>query len=809
MSPYRGSVEGVLAAVEILSQTPFSWFGTRLQEMSPQTEAAMDPGAKRAYLVYQLQQRLYRDFYCQGRARPLLQIPQPPVLFRYSTFVKALSEANRGGGSLEPGWVVVGTHGASIILERGGLRLWCAPKDVYTAHDRAIAPGTQVGVLMPKENLRLSPGFYMALGNAEFPIPGAEQMIRYYWNLTAEGAATLTELLTDAFNREQVPFRLKVISNRNGYTRCDAGVLYIPLPFYEQTREVIERCYQRVSFMLKQSTSAFSKALAPGLSLAEDPSDGKSSFGMNRCLVLAEAIVHAAEKGLTTSAERLESVVADFANAGVDINAPFLNRGSLDRYQPLNGGEFQDRVTPAGTPRFPSKPSALDGLDCQGRLAPAVCRQVAAAIGRTIERDAIWQGDRCNWIGAFPDEDGYGGVAITYKSLGPDLYGGTSGVGMFLAELAAVTGELSIRRTALGALRHAASCAQAHLSPPDFGLYAGRLGVALALAYASPLIADADLAERARSLALSEEMDETGGFDLMSGHAGAIVGLLTLKERFGDVRFLDRAAAHGDALLAAGEASRGGLTWTARSMRSIGGLAGYSHGAAGAAVALLELASATSEPRYRDAAISAFAYERALYDPGARNWPDLRDTASRPAGSPPIFVTFWCHGAPGIALSRIRALELGESGVLREEAVIALETTADWTDAMMRPGRDYCLCHGLTGNAEILREGSGILGNRGSELAAQAARSGIDNYFARGLPWPSGVHGDPTPSLFLGDAGIGRFYLRLAEPALPSVLLIRPSRFLRPLFLTRLGATEGIPTTGNGRCLDGPAIPPR
>ena len=69
---------------------------------------------------------------------------------------------------------------------------------------------------------------------------------------------------------------------------------------------------------------------------------------------------------------------------------------------------------------------------------------------------------------------------------------------------------------------------------------------------------------------------------------------------------------------------------------------------------MLELATATGDKRYREAADAALAYERAVYDPAARNWPDLRNAATS-AGGQAMFATFWCHGAPGGALARLRS----------------------------------------------------------------------------------------------------------------------------------------------------------
>jgi lantibiotic modifying enzyme len=163
------------------------------------------------------------------------------------------------------------------------------------------------------------------------------------------------------------------------------------------------------------------------------------------------------------------------------------------------------------------------------------------------------------------------------------------------------------------------------------------------------------------------------------------------------------------------------------------------------------------------------------------NWPDLRELPGRPAAAAPSFATFWCHGAPGIALSRLRAIELGTDGV-EDDARAALGTTAAWVEAGLEVDElSFSACHGLAGNAEIVLEGAVLNGAGARELATCVADSGIQRYAARGLPWPSGAHGGANPSLFLGSAGVGRFLLRLARPELPSLLLPRPEAFAAPL----------------------------
>ncbi len=178
----------------------------------------------------------------------------------------------------------------------------------------------------------------MALGDAEFP-PDASQaagVVRCYWSLRSEGAATLVERLTGALNEAGVAFRLKVIADPEGYRRCDAGVLYTLAPQFERLAPIVADTHHRIERWLRPASPALTKPLAPGLALAEDPGvgagAGAESFGMNRCRLLAEGIVDAAERGAGSVAERMEVVAAHFAQVQVSLEEPYLRPGSVDSY---------------------------------------------------------------------------------------------------------------------------------------------------------------------------------------------------------------------------------------------------------------------------------------------------------------------------------------------------------------------------------------------------------------------------------------------------------------------------------------------
>ena len=94
---------------------------------------------------------------------------------------------------------------------------------------------------------------------------------------------------------------------------------------------------------------------------------------------------------------------------------------------------------------------------------------------------------------------------------------------------------------------------------------------------------------------------------------------------------------------------------------------------------------------------------------------------------------------------------------------------------------NFSLCHGLAGNAEVLREGHRVLGQ---ELAAdgrfvlELARVGQVAYASHVSNWPLGVGIGVSPSLMTGLAGVGYFYLRLYNPSIPSMIMPRVESFL-------------------------------
>jgi lantibiotic modifying enzyme len=393
--------------------------------------------------------------------------------------------------------------------------------------------------------------------------------------------------------------------------------------------------------------------------------------------------------------------------------------------------------------------------------------ETAAGIAERLVREAVWYRGRCNWMAFDADAE-----QPVHRAMGPGLGTGSAGVALFLAQLAAFTSDDMVRRTALGAIGQALGHAD---QAATHGLYSGRIGIAYAAARCGVLLGDERVIARAARLARGR-WGPADRFDLVTGSAGTIAGLLALASVLGDERLADRAQRLADDLIGAARRGHPGWSWPpAPDGRRMHGLCGMASGTSGIGWALLELHAVTRDERHRAAADRALAYERHWFDPEQVEWPDLRGIERRePRGTfrAPA-ATGWCDGAAGIALARVRAHELTGDERRRAEATTALaRTIADVERELLPRGADFTLARGIAGSAEALLLGAELL--RAGEAPARRAGEIAASRYAGSLDgWPCGpANAGLAPGLLHGHAGIGLFYLRLHDRCVPSPLLI-------------------------------------
>lgn len=415
---------------------------------------------------------------------------------------------------------------------------------------------------------------------------------------------------------------------------------------------------------------------------------------------------------------------------------------------------------------------------------------VADAIGCEIVRDAVWAGDRCNWL-IWTKEPVGGTFRSVYRAAALDLYSGTSGIALFLARLVAATGDPHQRRVLRGATRQIRAQIAEGMTHP-IGLYTGALGAGWVLAQIGECLGEEDLIDAglASMEAAARQKAPHEALDLLSGRAGAILALIGMAQQHRRPALIELAEALAAELIEAGQPSAEGLSWP---FQAGGGrnLLGLSHGTAGMALALFELAAAASNERYREAARSALRYERHHFDHARGAWPDFRTMPGQPPGTP-AYPAAWCHGSTGIGLSRLRIRELEpDDALVLPEIDAAIASAIRSLNSPAGASGDFSLCHGVTGNSELLLAVGEKFGRPEAFAAAhQIGDLGIARFHEPRCPWACGVpDAGETPSLMLGTAGIGLHYLRLYDPSSsPSIAL--PSAGLRPEPVRSANSTE-------------------
>lgn len=191
--------------------------------------------------------------------------------------------------------------------------------------------------------------------------------------------------------------------------------------------------------------------------------------------------------------------------------------------------------------------------------------------------------------------------------------------------------------------------------------------------------------------------EDNTDFDLLSGNAGGIVVLAKLYQITNNFDYVRYAINIGEELWEKSVPMEQGRGWICTGQEVP--LAGMAHGNSGFILAYAYLLQLTGDEKYVNHITQLLSYEDSLYSIEKCNWFDLRKREGK-AGVRGM-MNAWCHGAPGILLSRIKLLECSEfqeNEQVRADISNGIRALMNWETE-----KNFCICHGLAGCYWIMK----------------------------------------------------------------------------------------------------------
>ncbi len=337
-------IRAILESVQIQSATECLFAGYSMamytsgrdSQLAPASQAPSGGTATQIFpVVSGIQRRLYETFYCRNLDFNLNAAKSGGDKSEISSeFIEQLSCANFGRERWEDGWQVCQINAALLVYAQRYTERQLFSAGQYRSlagGSVQIAPGSAIQAFMAKEARNEQPGFYCVLSETPLEEHDPTSFIRFYWNIDANGAAPLVATITEHMNRFQVAFRFKCLLDPSEYGRSDSAVLFVNKRLLSLVKQLLPRIYSAIKCNLKADIPLFTKCLAPGLGLGEDPGNGES-FGMNRCRLLAEGLWKAFAEGVQSEEQRFEAVCHYLVEHGISLVHPYLRPGGIDQY---------------------------------------------------------------------------------------------------------------------------------------------------------------------------------------------------------------------------------------------------------------------------------------------------------------------------------------------------------------------------------------------------------------------------------------------------------------------------------------------
>jgi|GEM_PF-440738 len=349
-----------------------------------------------------------------------------------------------------------------------------------------------------------------------------------------------------------------------------------------------------------------------------------------------------------------------------------------------------------------------------------------------------------------------------YSVTGPGIYDGNPGIALFFAQLWNLTREEVYRDACFATIRPIEMILEELIHPDqiNLGAFLGLGGMAYGFAQLGSVLDDPAMKQSANRLLkeIPRLLPQDQLYDLIGGSAGALAVIASmLEQNQEDAWLIDIGEQLVKHLIQHATPMETGIAWKPGNSPESPYI-GFSHGNAGIIFALCRFMPwSRQQAAIHKIVQAAIDYENRFYDESVENWFSEHLNHHSIA---------WCHGAPGILLSRIEAIRNQiDHGLLERDCQAALATTLD-----VSLGSNFSLCHGNLGNLDVLLQAAQSLDSQQQSLIRAKQCLILDELFR----YSDVIHADINAiGVMNGLASIGYGLLRIADPHhVPSLLTL-------------------------------------
>ncbi len=270
--------------------------------------------------------------------------------------------------------------------------------------------------------------------------------IRFYFHLkdNVAGIYLFLEEITKRLNDRSIPFEIKLRNKLCRYFRSDAAILFIHRDNYTACIDTISIVYNilKREDLIRENTPKFTKKFiksnTKGLSFGENPIDSNESFGNYRAGLIADVLL---QNGNWKDQNNWTEIIKKYLfEKGFNLHEMYRNpTSSITEFKYRHDLLEEKLINP---------PFIGLNININIELLPSQrFLKAAQYIAFTICREAIWFGDKCNWISFQKENKINKFVALNENE--------KIGIGLFLSAIAMICPYENIyRETSLGILNN-------------------------------------------------------------------------------------------------------------------------------------------------------------------------------------------------------------------------------------------------------------------------------------------------------------------------------------------------------------------